>query len=427
VILPNIVFITCHDLGRHLALYGRHAVRSEAIDRLAQEGVVFDNSFCTAPQCSPSRAALHTGRHAHAVGVLGLAHDPFNWRLAPEQMHMARRLRDAGYETVLLGMQHVTGYQELGPLGYNRVSAVEPAPLLAAKATAFLSTARQLDRPFYLEVGFEEPHRPYDFGGAEPDTAKGVALPPYVPDTAEAVQDFAALQGAIHALDGAVAQITEALQKYRLAEETLLLFTTDHGLAMPRAKCTLYDPGVETSLIWRWPARGLSDGRRFGELISHVDIVPALLDALALPVPANLHGRSFWPLLQNQPYRPNEHIFLEKTFHTAYEPMRGIRSRRYKLILNFEVGSRFDIPDDVRQSPFYAQVVKQMDSSRPPVELYDLATDPDETGNLAGRPEVQDIEQALRRRLHRWMVETDDPLLKGPVASPFYYATLDRL
>jgi N-sulfoglucosamine sulfohydrolase len=104
----------------------------------------------------------------------------------------------------------------------------------------------------------------------------------YAPGTPEALQDSATLQGAIHALDGAVAQITAALEKYGLAKETLLLFTTDHGLAMPRAKCTLYDPGVETLLIWRWPARGLSDGRRLSELISHVDIVPALLDALAL-------------------------------------------------------------------------------------------------------------------------------------------------
>jgi N-sulfoglucosamine sulfohydrolase len=424
---PNIVFITCHDLGRHLNIYGRETVSSDAIDQLGRDGAIFENSFCTAPQCTPSRAALHTGRHAHSVGVLGLAHAPFNWKLAADQMHIARRLRQVDYETVLLGMQHVTDHQELVDLGFNHVSPVEPAAEIATRANAFLHSARSLEKPFYLEVGFHEPHRPYDWGGAEPEAAKGVGLPPYVPDTPEATQDFAALQGSIRALDLAVGRILHSLSEIGRAEDTLVLFTADHGLAMPRAKCTLYDPGVETALVARWPAGGVSGGRRVTQLISHVDVVPTLMEAIGLPVPGNLHGRSFWPLLQDQPYVANEHLFFEKTYHTAYEPMRAVRSAQYKYILNFEVGPRFDIPDDVRQSPFYPQIVHLMDRSRPHAELYDLRADPNETKNLAGQPELQSIEDALRRRLRQWMQETDDPLLLGPIASPFYQATYQQL
>lgn len=425
---PNILFITCHDLGRHLGTYGRgDAALSPAIDEIAQQGVTFDNSFCTAPQCSPSRAALHTGRHAHAVGVLGLSHPPFAWALAPEHGHAAGRLRQAGYETALIGMQHVAAYDRLEPLGYNQVSGVAPAPQIAAQTEAFLRNARQLDRPFYLEVGFFEPHRPYDWGGVAPAADQEIILPAYVPNTPAARQDFAALHGAIGALDRAMGRIFDALQKNGLAEETLLIFTTDHGLAMPRAKAALYDPGLETALIMHWPARGLHGGRRVSELISHVDILPTMLAAIGLPPGETLHGRSFWPLLQNQTYRPNEYIFAEKSYHSAYEPMRAVRTGRYKLIVNFEVGPLFDVPGDVRQSPIYPHFLDQIETPRPYVELYDLEQDAQETVNLAGRPEMAEVERDLRHRLRAWMAETGDPLLQGPIASSFYETALKRL
>src|SRR5919198_171031 len=105
---PNVLFLTCHDLGRHLGCCGRATVGSPALDALADSGVRLAHSFGTAPQCSPSRAALHAGRYPHATGVLGLAHHPFDWELAPDEQHLARRLREAGYATALIGIQHVT-------------------------------------------------------------------------------------------------------------------------------------------------------------------------------------------------------------------------------------------------------------------------------------------------------------------------------
>ncbi|HEX6385786.1 MAG TPA: sulfatase, partial [Anaerolineae bacterium] len=416
--LPNIVFITCHDTGRHLGCYGQETVVSPNLDRLAAEGVRFANSFCTAPQCSPSRAALHTGRHAHSVGVLGLAHHPFDWYLEPSAGHLVTRLRQLGYHTALFGGQHVTRHEWLSDLGYDYSSGEEAAPTLAQGVRSYLQAIGG-SQPFYLELDFTEAHRPYTWGGATPDDSRGVKLPPTIPDHPDAVAEFAALQGAIRQLDEGVDVVLVALDELRLREDTLVVFTTDHGLAMPRAKCTLYDPGIATVLLMRWPAGAVSGGRVFEQLISHVDVAPSLLEALGVSVPAGeFQGRSFWPLLQNRSYQANDAVFAEKTFHTAYEPMRGLRTATYKLILNFESGPNFDVPDDVRNGAIYPLMINQATGHRPHVELYDLEQDPLERTNLAGRPEMMEIETSLSGRLRQWMEETNDPLLEGPPKSP---------
>src|SRR5689334_8390334 len=117
----NVLFITCHDLGQHLGCYGQTTVTSPALDRLAETGVRFERSFCTAPQCSPSRASLHTGRYPHSAGVLGLSHQPFGWPLPPTERHVAHILSNAGYATTLVGMQHLTERGLERDLGYRDV------------------------------------------------------------------------------------------------------------------------------------------------------------------------------------------------------------------------------------------------------------------------------------------------------------------
>ncbi|MDT8305533.1 MAG: sulfatase [Anaerolineae bacterium] len=426
--LPNIVLMTCHDLGQHLSCYGHETVVSPNLDRLAAEGVRVAASFCTAPQCSPSRAALHTGRHAHSVGVLGLVHSPFNWQLQPASAHFARQVKDGlSYHTALFGAQHVTRPALQSALGFAHLSPEAAAPALGEALRAYLS-ALDNQQPFYVEVDFTEPHRPYDWGGAAPEDSRGVQLPPYIPGVADSVSEFAALQGAIRQLDTGVGIVLAALDEYGLRDNTFVVFVTDHGLAMPRAKCTLYDPGIETALLLRWPAGGLTGDRVLTPLISHVDLVPTLLEALGQPVPAGaFHGHSFWPLLQDAPYEANDAIFAEKTYHTAYEPMRAVRTATHKLIVNFETGSSYDVPDDVRNGLIYPHVIARATGHRRPVELYDLERDPLEQDNLAGRPEVAELEAPLLQRLHRWMEDTSDPLLDGPPPSPFYAATMALL
>lgn len=423
---PNLVLITCHDLGRHLGCYGVETVRSPNLDRLAAEATRFDGAFCVSPGCSPSRAALATGRYPHANGVMGLVHGSFGWDLGVEERHTAQLLGAAGYETHLFGLQHVS--PDEGRLGFAHVHGRGYGRDVIAQASEFLRAARS-DAPLYVELNLFEPHRPYDHGGAVPDDAQGVWAPPYLPDTAPTHAEMAALQGAIRAIDAELGAFLRALDESGLADDTLLVFTADHGIAMPRAKCTLYDPGIGITLLIRWSGGGLPRAGVAPELLSNVDVLPTLLEAAGVPAPPELHGRSFLPLLLGHAYHERDAVFAEKTYHSYYDPMRGVRTRTHKLIRNWEPAFQVEVPGDVARGAIF-----RSDPGRffgldphPLVELYDLAADPWETDNLAGQPETADVQRELDARLWSWMRDTNDPLLRGPVLSPAYVAGMAAL
>ena len=425
----NLLFIDCHDLGRHLGCYGRPTVPSPALDALAADGVRFANAYCTAPQCSPSRAALYTGRHAHQVGMLGLAHPPFDWRLTPDARYLASYLQDAGWSTHHLGVQHVIRDtpERVRSLGFDDHAASHAEASTVADAA--VTVLERADGPWFLNVGFHEPHRDARgrFENHPPYDADGVEVPSYLPDTPQAREEMAELQGAIRAMDEGVGRILAALEARDDAADTWVIFTTDHGLALPRAKASMYDPGLGVALLMRWPARGLSGGRVVDALTSHVDLVPTVLEGMGLDAAEQeLHGRSLWPLLREEADRHHATVFAEKTFHTAYEPQRAIRTERYKLIANLEVDV-LNVPGDVLRSPITATMVDEIARERPPLELYDLRDDPDERRNRIGDPELAAIESDLKRELVDWMRRTDDPVLQGPVGSPFRDAALRAL
>jgi N-sulfoglucosamine sulfohydrolase len=423
---PHVLFITCHDLGRHLRCCGVPTVRTPALDALAADGVRFAGSFCTSPGCSPSRAALATGRYPHCNGVLGLAHAHFGWDLAAEERHAAGLLGDSGYYPVLFGLQHVTYHVER--LGFREVHPARPADAVAGRFERFLRDRPGPGNPLYLEINFFEPHRPFDFGGVEPDAEDGVFVPGYLPDVEAARQELAGMQGAIRKVDQCVARLLEALRGAGMLDDTLVVFTADHGIAFPRAKGTLYDAGIETALLMRWPAGGLTGGRVEEALVSNVDLLPTLLEIAGAPVPENVQGHSLLPLLSGGEYRPREAVFAEKTFHNEYDPLRCIRTPRHKLIARLEASNPLEVPADImRGGTFLAMVEQTVAPPAAPFELYDLEADPLEQENLAGRPEHAPVEADLKRRLHDWMRETADPLLRGPVASPFYHGTLEAL
>ena len=421
---PNVLLIICHDLGRHLGCCGVETVNSPNVDRLASEGVRFANTFCTAPQCSPSRAAIMTGRYPHANGMMGLAHRPFNWTMHPAERHVARIMSESGYRTALCGSQHVTQHPET--LGFEDVfpsnaDAVGNSQLFAR----WLDSRKGDERPFYVQLGFFEPHRP--FNRVPPDDSRGVWVPPFLVDSEETRRDLAAYQGSIRRMDEAVGVAMETLKQQGVAENTLVIFTTDHGMPFPRAKCTLYDPGISTALILRWQAGGVKAGDVRGELLSNVDLLPMLLELVGVALPANLHGRSFAALLRGAQFQPRDAVFAEKTFHTYYDPMRAIRTERWKYIVNFEEGHRIEAPTDILVSGSYLAMIPTLAEHRPHFELYDLVKDPNEKTNLAGNTETANTERDLRRRLYDELKKTGDPLLEGRVVSPTYGSVMRAL
>ena len=419
--MTNLLIIDCHDLGQHLGSYGWKTSPTQNIDQLAAFGIRFENNFATAPQCSPSRSGIYTGRYPHANGMFGLAHDPFNWRFHPDEKHLARLLKNVGYQTTLIGVQHVTAHDPklIRELGFEDIFLSDQPQDVANQFEKFVSEDRQ--DPFFLKIGFFYPHRDYHgrFKQAPPDKSLGAEVPSYLPQTQEARDEMAEFQGVIAEMDRAVGEIWKTLEGSGLLENTWVIFTTDHGIAMPRAKCTLYDPGIETAMIMYAEPFNLRGGKVYQDLISNVDLMPTILEILNIEAPTNLQGKSFANLLLEKEYIGREEIFAEKTFHTAYEPQRAIRTKRFKLIWNLEAGI-MNVPGDIMHSPIYPQMIDQITQELPYFELYDLESDPLEKNNLIEDPEYQSVREDLAQRLLKWMQETDDPLLKGAIISPFY-------
>ena len=418
----NIIVVICHDLGQHLGCYGAPDVRSVNIDAFAGDGTRFANSFCSAPQCSPSRAALWTGRFPHANGVVGLTHAGFANDLNPGEMHLAQLLRLEGYETHLFGNQHEARTPER--CGHEHIHGSGPCARIASKFAGWLGQRAGSEQAFFAQVNFFEPHRPFPHEDVQALPPEQLAVLPYLPDIPEVRQDLAELEASITSADRAFGVIVEAVRASRIADRTLVVFTADHGIAFPHAKMTLYDPGIKVALILAGP--GIAQGEVRHEMISNVDVMPTLLELAGLPVPGNLHGRSFAGLLKGEAYTPNELLFAEKTYHTYYDPMRAVRSHHWKLIANFEFAPWQETsPDYFNNAKGYVEVSKALNvpydvEYHPPYELFDLNTDPYEQHNLADDPQYRSQRDELIRALWEWMQKTGDPLLDGPMAQGAY-------
>jgi len=414
---PNILMVISHDQGRRLGCYGA-PVRTPNLDKAAADGVVFTNYFCTAAQCSPSRGSIITGRFPHNNGLMGLAH--IGWEFNPGEKTLPMYLNEAGYITHLFGLQHESA--DLARLGYQHLHLHEGSGAARAAAQdvmAFLhQAATEQSQPFFAMVGTVEPHRPYQRPGYPADDPAQVQPLAYLPDKPGVREDIAGLNGLIAVVDEAVGEILAALEQTGLAENTLFMFTTDHGIAMPRAKGTCYDPGIETALITRWPAR-FPRGVRRDQLLVNTDLLPTLLELVGCEIPGNLDGRSFLPLIAGAPYMPRDHIFIEMTWHDKYNPMRGIRTHTHKYIRNFGDRPLVFLPLDIYLGRAGEETRDEFYScSRPEEELYDLRNDPLEQRNLASDPAYRPVLEDLRRRVQEWMESTRDPLLAGPVAPP---------
>ncbi|MEV0617866.1 sulfatase [Nonomuraea sp. NPDC050404] len=411
---PNIILIHWHDLGTHLGAYGHQGVQSPRLDHLTETSALFTNAFCTAPQCSPSRGSLFTGRYPHANGLMGLAHT--GWEYHQGEQTLPMMLRPAGYESTLIGLQHESS--DPHRLGFDHVYSPAPsmpADEVAARAAQWLASPR--DRPFLLTVGFLETHRPYPaerYPAVDPDS---VAVPPYLPDRPTTRDDLAAFYGSIKVADRAVGAILDAADQGPNASDTWIIFTTDHGAAFPRAKGTLYDPGLRVALLIRPP-----EDRRRTAVIDHpvslVDVVPTLLDLVGQPIPPTVQGHSFLPALSGRPMGSPAAIFAEKTSHREYDPMRCIRDDGFKYIRNYEPGPRLLLPSDIEGSLTREGMGDEHLRPRAAEELYDLNADPLESVNLADVAEYAPVRDRLAARLDRWQHETGDPILAGPIPAP---------
>jgi N-sulfoglucosamine sulfohydrolase len=406
---PNILFLISDDHSwTDLGCFGNKAVTSSNLDRLAARGVRFDNCYVTSPQCSPNRSGILTGQTPHAT-LTSRLHTPM-----PEwQETFLEPLKERGYFAGAFRKVHQ------GPQFDKRWDFYGTAKDPWEK---FFAT-RPKDRPFFLHVGFTEPHRPYFAGGWKPPHDPGsVAVPPFLPDAPAVRADLAIYYDYIARMDAMCGELLALLDRENLTGNTLVMFTGDNGMAFPRAKGTLYDPGIRVPFMASWPGRIRPGGLR-NELVSHADIAATLLEAAGARPLRRTEGRSFLPLLEGRAMEPRKEIFAERNWHDNFDPIRCVRTDRWKLILNAALHFPYRPALDIEESPSWKtfqqmagrramkpEHLSLMAPNRPALELYDLQGDPNEFTNRAGLPETRDVQEDLTRRLSSWMEQTRDYL-----------------
>lgn len=409
---PDVVLIHCHDLGRWLSVYGMPHVPSAHIDRFARQSIVFENAHAAAPLCSPSRGALFTGLSPYANGIQGLAHN--GWRYRENVLTVPERLRPLGYRSTLIGLQHenvdptVLGFDECAGLGFlPRVNQVVEA------SERWLGTLAPRDQrdPIFLTVGTWEVHRPWPAEDYRPADPAFVDVPPFLPDNDGTRSDIADFYGSIAQFDDGFGRLLTAIDARLDPSTTMVIFTTDHGAAFPGAKSTLRDSGTGVALIIRPPAAWHVPPRRVESVVSHLDLLPTLIDAADGNIPADLEGRSLLPiLLAEEEGDPSRLVYSAKDYHDTYDPKRAVRSVSFAYVRNYEPGPELQLAIDLETSKTRRSMGDEHLRARPREEFYDRRVDPAELVNRADDPAYAELKGDHAVALTRWLARVGDPI-----------------
>ena len=459
----NIVVFITDDQSPTMGCYGDRSARTPHMDRLASEGTMFTRAFCTTASCSASRSVVLTGLHNHANGHYGHLHSYHKFSSYPWVQTLPVLLAKKGYRTARIGKHH-NGPEEVyffeTKLPGNSRSPVE----MADNCAEFIKADDE--KPFFLYFATSDPHRgggfaeelPYQpdrFGNkankeAYPGikeefySADEVTVPPFLPDTPTCRAELAQYYQSVARIDQGLGRLVRILKDAGRYEDTLILFTSDHGMAFPGGKTTVYEGGLRVPLLVRNPyaeKRGVvSDS-----MISFIDLTPTLLDFAggfdrktrttslakltrgrgkkARKVPYPFHGRSFLPILEQERAAGWDEIHASHTFHEIqmYYPMRVVRDREWKLIWNIAHQLPYPFASDLWRAPtFQAQYKQGMDApygqktvgeyiQRPEFELFHISEDPHEKYNLADSGRHQEVLEKYKARLKAFQDATDDP------------------
>ncbi|GEP97581.1 heparan N-sulfatase [Chitinophaga cymbidii] len=450
---PNILFVITDDQSfPYASAYGTPGVRTPVFDAVAASGVLFNNAFAAAPQCSPSRAALLTGRNIWQLEEAGTHSSYF-----PKKFPVFTALLDsAGYKTGYTGKAWGPGnWKDAGwknnPVGvaYNQHTIVPPYKTISnidysANFKAFYQQ-KQADQPFFFWVGTHEPHRAYTKGSGG-DTG-AVHLPAFLPDDAVIKNDLRDYAEEIAWADAQIGKIIDFLREKGELENTLIVLTSDNGMPFPSAKATLMEYGTHVPLAVSWKGV-IEGGRRTDELVGLIDLAPTFLQAAGVAGMPQISGKSLLPLLTQQTDTArNAYVLTGMERHSASRPdnvgypSRAIRTADYLFVLNCKpdrwpagdpppaseapspspdikpVGRGYhDIDDPSPSKSFlithkneWPQLFHQGFEKRPAELLYDVRNDPGCTKNLAADPAFDSVRHALRSQLQEMLTQQGDP------------------
>ena len=474
----NIIFFITDDEGLTSGCYGDPVAVTPSLDALAKDGTLFRYAYATTASCSASRSVIMSGLHNHKNGQFGHQHHYHKFASFHDvvSLSLPRVLADVGYRTAHIGKYHVAPEEVFRFQTYlkgNTRNAVQ----MAEQCREFLLD-RSDDRPFFLYFATSDPHRgggidadspldlkPDRFGNRpnrgshdgveevffDPDR---VPVPAFLPDTPETRAELAQYYQSCARVDQGLGRLIEILKQAGLYDKTLIVYTSDNGIAFAGAKTTVYEPGLRMPFVVRnpyEPRRGVISNA----LISHIDITPSLLDfAGGLDPKTNgpkqwvnpnkywqqrgealrdnrgggfqfrsYHGKSWIPILGNPDAEHWDTLFASHTFHEIqmYYPMRVVRDKQYKLIWNIAHPLPYPFASDLwvssswraqyQQGPdaMYGQRTVAQYIQRPQFELYDMQRDPDEAVNLAADPEYADVLKQYQEKLKAFQKQTEDP------------------
>ncbi len=405
---PNILWIISEDTSPDLGCYGHPLVKTPHLDRLAKEGVRFTNAFSTAPVCSPSRSALHTGIVQTSIGVH--QHRTRDKKPLPDGVRVITDyFRDAGYYT-----SNASGlrFDVMGKTDWNFVPDSDP----------FDGTdwrERQPGQPFFSQVNMRLTHRVFERDPDNPINPDQVVLPPIYPDHPVLRRDWADYLESIQVLDRQIGQVLSRLEQDRLVENTVVFYFGDHGSPHLWAKQWLYEGGIRVPFIVRWPDR-LKAGSVDDQLVSLIDITATAFSLAGIPIPSYMEGAPF----SGDRTEGREFIVAARDrCDETVDRIRCIRDHQYKYIRNFMPDRPYTQFNAYKTHQYPAVPVfdmlhqqgkldavqeRFMADRKPEEELYDLNRDPFETVNLAENPDFQNVFNSLRSRLNAWIEETGD-------------------
>jgi arylsulfatase A-like enzyme len=417
---PNFLILIADDLARsELGCYGGKNVATPNIDRLASQGLRFNQAINSMAMCAPMRAAVYTGLYPMRNGV---THNHAA-TIAPKTV--AHYLKERGYRVGQTGKKHF-GPKSAYP--FEDVAGFEPncvaltADYSLAGIKAFMT--RDTAEPFCLFVCLVLPHAPWTVGDPSKFPPEKLVFPPHWADTPKMRQAFSKYCAEVDMLDRQVGEIARLVDGLKLAANTLLVFSGEQGPQFPRAKWTNYDHGLASAFIARWPGR-VQAGATTEAIIQYEDLVPTLIELSGGTPPQELDGRSFAGVLSGAKSAHRDYAFA---MHNNIPegrpyPIRAIRDTRYKLILNLTPDADYhekhmmDIDREdywhswveaAKTDPKAAEALRRF-TKRPPVELYDVRSDPWELENLAEKPALAATREAMEKRLRDWMKQQGDP------------------
>lgn len=429
----NALLIIADDWDLISRCYNNPFIQTPNIDRFAEKSLTFDFAFCTTPSCAASRASILTGRHSHTHGQLGHCHGKEPFSTHADMLTLPKVCEDAGVFTGIIGKSHVAPMGSVYPFTYEDLGDLYRPDGFGERVSRFFDACGE--RNFYLHVALGDPHRRGISNGFKnefeiPDfdqptyTEDQIIVPDFLPDEPEVRLDLIDYYEAVSRFDHGVGLVLDALKASGREEDTMIIVTNDHGMPFPGAKASSFDTGHHCPFILHTPDLK-NKGTHHRAMMSWLDIAPTIYDWCGLTGPDDLPGRSLVPVLDDPDCEGWDEVTFSHTFHevTNYNPYRVLRGRNYKLVYNCAHQLPTPLPSDLYRSPTWQCVLNKklpMMGKRPTerflfrdeIELFDVATDPMETVNLAMKTEYRPVVEDMTNRLLDLCLKTDDPWME---------------